>query len=60
MSRLGEAFAYADLAFQVVEIEGVKVRVVTPQTLYDMKKDTVRYKDKLDAGILRERFGLEG
>ena len=60
VSRLDEAFAYADLAFQAVEISGVNVRVVTPQTLYDMKKDRVRYKDKLDAGILRERFGLEG
>jgi hypothetical protein len=59
VSRLGEAFVYADLPSQIVEIDGVEVCVVTAQTLYEMKKDTVRYKDKLDAAVLRERFDLE-
>jgi hypothetical protein len=35
------------------------VTVVTARTLFDMKKDTVRPKDRLDAQLLRERFGLE-
>jgi hypothetical protein len=59
VSRLGEAFAYADLPFTVVEIRGVKINVVTPQTLYDMKKDTIRYKDKIDAHNLRDRYDVK-
>ncbi len=59
VSRLGEAFAYAELPSQIVEIRGVPVSVVTPQTLYEMKKDTVRYKDKIDAAALRELYDLE-
>jgi hypothetical protein len=59
VSRLGEAFAYADLPAQVLEIKGVPVRVVTPQTLYDMKKNTVRHKDKIDALALRQLYDLK-
>jgi len=59
VSRLGEAFAYADLPATVLEIQGVKINVVTPETLYLMKKDTVRHKDKLDAYNLRERFNIQ-
>jgi hypothetical protein len=59
VSRLGEAFAYADLPFTVIEVRGVKINVVTPQTLYDMKKDTIRYKDKLDAHNLRDRYDVK-
>jgi hypothetical protein len=29
------------------------------RTLYRMKKDTVRLKDRADAALLRERFGIE-
>ncbi|SRR5581483_179516 len=59
VSRLGEAFAYAELPSQTLEIKGVPVRVVTPQALYEMKKNTVRYKDKLDAHALREMYDLK-
>lgn len=33
--------------------------VVTPKTLYRMKKDTVRPKDKIDAEALRRWFSVE-
>ena len=59
VSALGEAFAYADLPVTVIEIRGVKINVVTPQTLYDMKKNTIRYKDKIDAYNLRERYNVK-
>lgn len=58
VSRLGEAFAYADLAWETLEVKGVRVRVVTPETLYLMKKDTVRPHDKQDAFKLRDKFKL--
>jgi hypothetical protein len=34
--------------------------VVTPRTLYTMKKDTVRPKDRMDAEALRRQFNLKG
>jgi hypothetical protein len=58
LTRLGEAFSYSTLEAQMSEIEGVPIRVVTPQQLYRMKKDTVRYKDRIDAEALRQRFSI--
>lgn len=59
VSRLGEAFAYHDLESETTEIGGVPVRIVTAETLYRMKRDTVRPIDKIDAENLRKRFGLK-
>ena len=59
MSRLGEAFAYADLEATAHSYGDIEVKVATPQTLYRMKRDTVRLRDKADAQALREKFGLE-
>ena len=58
LARLGEAFQFADLESEELVVEGVRVRVATPRTLYRMKKDTVRPQDRLDAQALRERFDL--
>jgi hypothetical protein len=59
VSRLGEAFIYTDLESQTLEIRGVAVRFVTAETLYRMKRDTVRPIDKIDALRLRDRFDLK-
>jgi hypothetical protein len=59
LARLGEAIRFSDLESDVLEIEGIRVRVATPRTLYRMKKDTVRPQDRLDAQMLKERFGIE-
>jgi hypothetical protein len=40
------------------EIEGVPIRVVTPAQLYEMKRHTVRHKDRVDAEALRQEFSL--
>jgi hypothetical protein len=58
VSRLGEAFQYDDLEFEIHEVEGVPIRLATPATLYRMKRDTVRYKDRDDALKLRQKFNL--
>lgn len=58
LTRLGEAYSYATLAWQMAEIEGVPIRVVTPAQLFEMKRDTVRPKDRNDAESLRQAFGL--
>lgn len=59
LARLGDAFHYADVEYEILRIEGVTVRVATPRMLYRMKRDTVRPQDRLDAQVLKERFGLK-
>lgn len=59
LTRLGEAFSFADLDSQRLDFDGLEVSVVTPRTLYAMKKRTVRPQDWGDADRLRRRFGLE-
>jgi len=60
LTRLGEAFAFADLEPDTTSLEGVEVHLVSPRTLWRMKKDTVRLKDRLDADGLRAKYGFEG
>ncbi len=59
LTRLGEMYSYDNLSFEVIEYEGIPVRVVTAAKLYEMKKDTVRPKDKLDTLWLIEKFGFK-
>jgi hypothetical protein len=58
LTRLGDAFRYADLEIEEKTIGDVQVRVVTPRTLWRMKKGTVRQTDRYDAAVLAERFGF--
>ena len=59
LTRLGEATQFSDLESEEKQIEGVRVRVATPATLYAMKKDTVRPIDRADARALRVAFDLD-
>jgi hypothetical protein len=59
LTRLGDAFGWNDLEWQVVEVRSIPVRVATPKTLYRMKRDTTRPKDRLDALMLREKSDLD-
>lgn len=59
LASLGSRFRYEDLQWETIEIDGVEVRTATPQSLYRMKRDTVRPIDKADAAALREKFALE-
>ena len=59
LSRLGTELEFDDLDVEVVELEGVKIRLATAATLYKMKKGTVRPIDRADAAALREKFRLE-
>lgn len=58
VTRLGDAFRFEDLDSEVKTFDGVPVRVVTPRTLWRMKKRTVRPTDRYDAEVLAERFGF--
>jgi predicted nucleotidyltransferase len=59
LTRLGEAFAYSDIEAEELEIDGVRVRVATPQMLYRMKRDTVRMVDKADAERIKKHYNLD-
>jgi hypothetical protein len=58
ITRLGEAAGYQDVAREAKHIDGIRVWVATPSALYRLKRDTVRAKDREDAAVLRQRFGL--
>ena len=49
-------------AFEAVRLpfDGITVSVVSPRTLYLMKRDTVRPKDWSDAAALKHHFKIEG
>ncbi|MEW6284473.1 MAG: nucleotidyl transferase AbiEii/AbiGii toxin family protein [Candidatus Eremiobacterota bacterium] len=59
LGRLGEAWTYADLEAQWIDVQGVRWRVATPRTLYRMKRGTVRPQDQADAAALQLKFALE-
>jgi hypothetical protein len=59
LTRLGVAFRFEDLESQRLDFDGVTVSVVTPKTLFRMKRDTVRPQDRADAARIREHFGAE-
>lgn len=54
LSRLGNIATYHDIEYKVIDIQGIKIKVATPETLYRLKKDTVRPGDRLDAMFLKE------
>jgi len=59
LTRLGKAIRFEDLEVEEKIYDGVRVQVVSPRTLWRMKKDTVRPVDRMDAAALADRFGYE-
>ena len=54
ITQIGNTFSYEDLEYEIFEYQGIKIKVGTPETLYKLKKDTFRPKDKSDAIFLKE------
>ena len=54
ITHIGKVFEFEYLEFEIIEFHGIKIKIATPETLYKLKKDTVRYKDKGDAIFLKE------
>ena len=54
MARIGEMAVYEDLEYETIYYEGVKIKIATPETLYNLKKGSPRYKDKFDAAYLKD------
>lgn len=59
VSRLGAAFRFEDLEVEQVRAGDVIITVVTPATLYRMKRDTMRMRDRDDALRLARAYGLD-
>ncbi len=59
LARLGDAYRYADVEYEILRVECISIRVATPRMLYRMKRNTARPQDRVDAQVLKERFGLE-
>lgn len=59
LTRLGEFASYEDLEHEVVDIEGVGIRVITPDRLVWLKAGTIRPQDRADAQALRVAYGIE-
>jgi hypothetical protein len=60
LTRLGDVAAFDTLAAEIKLLDGIPVRVATPEALYRLKRDTLRPLDRQDAEALRRRFDLEG
>ena len=59
LTRLGTAFRFEDLEVETMTIEGVEVKIATPETLVRMKRGTLRPVDQADAAALARKFGIE-
>jgi hypothetical protein len=59
LTRLGEVYTYDNLPSEIVAVDGIPIRVVTAAKLYEMKRNTVRLKDKADCLALKEKFNFE-
>lgn len=53
MVRIGEIFAFEDLDYEIIEYQGTKIKIATPDTLFKLKKDTFRERDKIDTLFLK-------
>ncbi len=58
LTRLGEFFSFDRLEIEELEVEGVIVKLVSPRTLYRLKRHTIRDRDRADAAYIKEKFGL--
>lgn len=59
LTRLGETASFESVEAETKQVEGIRVRVATPEALYRLKQGTVRPLDRHDAEALRRRFDLQ-
>jgi hypothetical protein len=51
---LGDQVSFENLEFEIIDFDGVPIRIATPDTLYMMKSDSLRPRDQADALFLKE------
>ncbi|MFQ5631748.1 MAG: hypothetical protein ACE5I1_23495, partial [bacterium] len=52
MARIGVVATFENLEYERIEYEGIEAKIATPETLFRLKKDTMRDKDKMDLFFL--------
>ena len=60
VAKIGKMFIFADLSYEVLDIEGHPIKVATPECLLRMKEGTLRPIDQNDAIFLREYIRRRG
>ena len=53
IARLGEVASFNDVEYEMMNYEGVSLKISTPEALYKLKKNTVRPRDIADAAFLK-------
>ena len=56
ISKIGESFNYDNISKENKIIDGIEFIAATAESLYQMKKDTYREKDKLDILFLKQKL----
>jgi len=59
LAMAAHGFDFDDLEIERVGVGSSTIAVVTPATLYRIKRDTVRPRDRDDAQRLADAFGLD-
>jgi predicted nucleotidyltransferase len=54
LSKIGTEFSFEDMNYEEIIIEGRKVKIATPETLYKLKEKTYRAVDQNDLLFLQE------
>lgn len=56
ISRIGERFDYNNISIKEQVIDDITFKLATAESLYEMKKNTFREKDKIDIRFLKEKL----
>lgn len=54
IGRLGESNIFDNFKYEIIDYQGTEIRIATPETLYELKKNTYRQKDEMDLLFLKE------
>lgn len=54
MARVGELATFEDLDYEIIDYQGVKIKIAKPESLFRLKKDSIRDKDRIDAIFLKK------
>ena len=54
MARVGELATFEDLKYETIDYQGIKIKIAKPESLFELKKDSIRDKDRIDTIFLKK------
>ena len=54
MARVGDLTTFEDLKYETIDYQGIEIKIAKPESLFRLKKDSIRDKDRIDAIILKK------